>query len=173
MSVKKIVVAICITGLTCAMMGCGAKKNTTTAANDYSEKTAGVQTVSSFSGEVMSPEEENALLNTRVVHFAFDDSAISSADHRVLNVHARFMLDNPNVALTIKGHTDERGSRAYNVALGERRGASVARYLETKGVPCTRITVVSYGKEQPINLQSNELAWAENRRAELDYEHVG
>lgn len=173
MSVKKLAAAILVCGVTSVMLGCGGNKNARTASNEYTDNSTGVQSVASFNGEVLSPEQEMALLNQKVVHFAYDDSTISSADERVLNVHAKYMLDHPNIALTVKGHTDERGSREYNIALGERRANSVARYLETKGVPNNRISSVSYGKEQPINLETTEAAWAQNRRAELDYNDVG
>ncbi len=173
MSVKKLAAVILIGGLTSVMLGCGGNKHAKTASNDYSDNSSGVQSMASFDGEVMSPEQEMALLNQKVIHFAYDDSAISSADERVLNVHAKYMLDHPNLALTVKGHTDERGSREYNIALGERRANAVSRYLQTKGVPSTRLSSVSYGKEQPVNLESNEAAWAQNRRAELDYNDVG
>lgn len=173
MSVKKLATAILVCGVTSMMLGCGGSKHTKTASNEYSDTSSGVESMASFSGDVLNPEQEMALLNQRVVHFAYDDSSLSSADERVLNVHSKYMLEHPNVAVTIKGHTDERGSREYNVALGERRAKSVERYMETKGVPSNRISVVSYGKEQPVNLESNEVAWAQNRRAELDYSDVG
>ena len=91
---------------------------------------------------------------------------------RLLNVHAKYLLEHPNLKLRISGHTDERGSREYNIALGERRGNAVARYLESKGVSASKLYVVSYGKEQPVDLGSNEQAWAQNRRAALEYEEV-
>lgn len=171
MSFKKLTVAILVGVVTCSMLGCSIRpqKNTQTASSDFTDSSEGIQNVASFSGEVMSPEQESALLNQTVVHFAYDDSNLSSSDERVLNVHAKHMLENPNLAMKIKGHTDERGSREYNIALGERRANSVGRYLETKGVPSNRISTVSYGKEQPVNLESNDAAWAQNRRAELEY----
>lgn len=173
MNLNKLATAVIVSGLTCALIGCGASKKSHTASNEYTDSSAGVQSVASFSGEVLSPEQEMNLLNQKVIHFAYDDSNLTSADERVLNVHAKYMLEHPNLALRVKGHTDERGSREYNIALGERRANSVGRFLETKGVPANRISKVSYGKEQPINLESNEAAWAQNRRAELVYEDVG
>ncbi len=168
MSIKKLAAVLLVSGVTCVMIGCGGSKHQKTACNDVDNCT-GVQSVAAFDGEVLSPEQETNLVSQRVLHFAYDDSSLSSANERVLTAHAQYMLDHPSMALTIKGHTDERGSRDYNVALGERRANSVGRFLETKGVPSNRLTMVSYGKEQPVNLESNEAAWAENRRAELDY----
>ncbi len=173
MLVKKLATAVVICGVTSMMLGCGGSKSTRTARNEYSDNASGIESVASFSGDILNPEQELALLNQRVVHFAYDDSRLTPTDERVLGVHSKYMLENPNLAITIKGHTDERGSREYNVALGERRAKSVERFMEAKGVPGNRISVVSYGKEQPISLESNEAAWAQNRRAELDYYDLG
>jgi peptidoglycan-associated lipoprotein len=175
MSFKKIATAFVISGMAIGLVGCGGSGSTSNkmASNDYSDSSASIQPVSSFSGEVLSPEQELALLNQKIVYFAYDDSNINSQDQRVLSVHAKYMLEHPNIALRIKGHTDERGSRDYNIALGERRSISVERYLETKGVPANRLVTISYGKEQPMNPESNEAAWAQNRRAELEYEDIG
>lgn len=173
MSLNKITTAVIVGGITLSMIGCGGKNNMKSASNEYTDSSAGVQQVASFDGEILSQEQELALLNQKVVHFAYDDSNISSKDMHVLSVHAKYMLEHPNLALRIKGYTDERGSREYNIALGEKRAISVERFLETKGVPANRLSTVSYGKEQPVNLESNEAAWAENRRAELEYEDIG
>lgn len=171
MKIKKITTLLVICGLTCSMLGCGAgSKKQQTASNDYADSSNSVAPIVSFNDGILGSEQEVNLLNQKVVHFSYDDSNLSSSAERVLNVHAKYMLDHPKVALKIKGHTDERGSREYNIALGERRALSVGRYLETKGVPSNRISTVSYGKEQPVNLESNEVAWAQNRRAELEYE---
>lgn len=159
--------------ITLMLLGCNSKQNNRTASNEYTDSSSvGMPAVSSFACDVLSPEQELALLNQKVVHFSYDDANLSAEDERILGVHAKYMLDHPNLALNIKGHTDERGSREYNIALGERRSKSVARFLETKGVPSNRMATVSYGKEQPINLENNESAWAQNRRAELDYNDV-
>src|SRR5581483_9111860 len=142
MSFKKLSAVILVGVVTCSMLGCSIRpqKNTQTASNEYTDSSAGIQNVASFSGEVLSPEQESALLSQKVVHFAYDDSNLSATDERVLNVHAKYMLEHPNLAMKIKGHTDERGSREYNIALGERRANSVGRYLETKGVPSNRLS---------------------------------
>jgi peptidoglycan-associated lipoprotein len=113
------------------------------------------------------------LLNQKVVHFAYDDSEISQSDKRVLQVHAKYLLEHPDLQLRVSGHTDSRGSREYNVALGERRAQSVEKFMQVKGVPGQRMVLVSYGKEQPVAQGNDEAAWAQNRRAELDYEDRG
>ena len=171
MSLKRIATATVIASVALGVVGCGAKKNRT-ASNEFTNSTS-VNTASNVYGEVLTPEQELALLNQKTVHFAYDDSRLNPADERVLSVHAKYMLDHQNISMRIKGHTDERGSREYNIVLGEHRAQSVERFLKTKGVPANRLSVVSYGKEQPINLESNEVAWQENRRAELEYEEIG
>lgn len=170
MSFKKLATAVIVSGVAFGLVGCSATKNRT-ASNEFTDSN-GVNTANNFYGEILSPEQELALLNQKTIHFAYDDSKLTSQDERVLNVHAKYMLDHQNISLRIKGHTDERGSREYNIALGQRRAEAVGRFLETKGVPSNRISEVSYGKEQPINLESNDAAWAENRRAELEYGEI-
>lgn len=171
MSFKKFATATLVVGLAFGLVGCGAKNNRT-ASNEFTNST-GVNTANNVYGEILTPEQELALLNQKVIHFPYDDSRLTQTDERVLNVHAKYMLDHPNISLRINGHTDERGGREYNIALGERRAQSVERFLETKGVPANRLAAISFGKEQPISLESNEAAWAQNRRAELEYEEIG
>ena len=87
-----------------------------------------------------------------------------------MNAQADYLKDHPNARVLIAGHTDERGSREYNIALGERRANTVAEVMRMSGVNSSQVRVVSYGKERPINLSSDEEARAQNRRAELTYE---
>lgn len=172
MSVKNIAVLSVICGVALGLAGCGNNKKSM-AENTYSDSSEGIRTASSFSGEDLSPEEELALLNQKVVHFAYDDAEISQSDKRVLQVHAKYLLEHPDLQLRVSGHTDERGSREYNVALGERRAQSVEKFMQVKGVPGQRMVLVSYGKEQPVAQGHDESSWSQNRRAELDYEDRG
>lgn len=103
------------------------------------------------------------------IYFAFDSSDINSQGQAVLNQQAQFLQSYPEAKVLIAGHTDERGSREYNMALGERRARSAQSYLESQGVPAGRSEIVSYGEEQPADPSSGEGAWAKNRRAELSY----
>ncbi len=172
MSIKKILLLSAVFATAAGMIGCGGSSagSQRYSENTYTDTSDGIRTVNSFYGEDISPEEELALLNQRIVHFAYDDSELTSEDKRVLGVHAKYMQDHPDLLLRISGHTDERGSREYNIALGERRAKSVERFMQVKGVPGQRMALVSYGKEQPLELGHSETSWAENRRAELDYE---
>ena len=113
-----------------------------------------------------------AFLAKRVVHFDYDSSDLSNEDYQTLQAHAQFLMANANSRLALTGHTDERGTREYNMALGERRAKAVQSYLVTNGVNAGQLEAVSYGKEMPINAGHNEAAWKENRRVELNYEAV-
>ncbi|MDR1695006.1 MAG: peptidoglycan-associated lipoprotein Pal [Lactobacillaceae bacterium] len=99
------------------------------------------------------------------VFFAYDSSAISSDAADSLKAQAKWLNNNKNVSIVVQGHADERGTREYNLALGERRANAAKQYLISRGVAADRISTISYGKEKPEVLGSNEAAWAQNRRA--------
>ncbi|MAR57081.1 MAG: peptidoglycan-associated lipoprotein [Rickettsiales bacterium] len=99
------------------------------------------------------------------VFFAYDSSVLSSAAQSTLQRQSSWLNEYPNVNVAIEGHADERGTREYNLALGERRANAARNYLESLGVNPSRMRVVSYGKERPAVLGSDEQAWAQNRRA--------
>ena len=99
------------------------------------------------------------------IHFAFDRYDIDDEARSILTRQARWLQDNGNVNAMIEGHTDERGTREYNLALGERRANAAKNFLVAQGVATGRLTTVSYGKERPAAEGSNEAAWAQNRRA--------
>ena len=113
-----------------------------------------------------------AFLAKRVVHFNYDSSDLSNEDYQTLQGHAQYLVANANSKVALTGHTDERGTREYNMALGERRAKAVESFLITNGVAATQLEAVSYGKEMPINAGHDENAWKENRRVELNYEAV-
>lgn len=99
------------------------------------------------------------------VFFAFDSAALDEAARAVLDRQAEWLLRYPHVTVTVEGHTDERGTREYNLALGERRAQAVKDYLAARGVSPDRILTISYGEERPVDPGHNEAAWALNRRA--------
>jgi peptidoglycan-associated lipoprotein len=99
------------------------------------------------------------------IYFDTDMFNIDAEDQAALAQQAAYLRQYPNIRATIEGHCDERGTREYNLALGERRANAAKNYLASLGVPAERITTVSYGKERPVALGSNEQAWARNRRA--------
>ncbi len=100
-------------------------------------------------------------------HILFDTDGydVDAEDQATLRSQAQWLLRYPNKQITLEGHCDERGSREYNIALGERRANAAKNYLVTLGVNVSRISVISYGKERPVALGSDEAAWAQNRRA--------
>ena len=99
------------------------------------------------------------------VFFATNKSSLTTASRATLRKQATFLRKNKNLNVTIEGHADERGTREYNLALGERRANAAKDYLMTYGISSDRITVLSYGKERPVDSGSNPLAWSKNRRS--------
>lgn len=99
------------------------------------------------------------------VYFGFDEYGLTSDDHVILERQAALLMRSPSLGVRIEGHTDERGTREYNLALGDRRSNSVKDYLVALGVDPSRIATVSYGEERPAVLGSDERAWTQNRRA--------
>jgi len=138
--------------------------------------TSGLGTDSSISaqgGSTLGVTDANRpFLGKRVVHFDYDSSDVSNEDYQTLQAHAQYLSANANSKVALVGHTDERGTREYNMALGERRAKAVESFLTSYGVRADQLEAVSYGKEQPVNAGHNEAAWSENRRVEINYEAV-
>ena len=103
-----------------------------------------------------------------MINFDYDQAVVRPADQATLDRKAAILVANPNVKLRISGHADERGSDEYNLALANRRAAAAKRYLENKGVDGSRLDVISYGEERPLNPGSDENAYAQNRRDEFE-----
>jgi len=110
------------------------------------------------------PKEYMANDNLKPIHFAFDKADIRPADAKVLDASAKWLAANPNQLLLIEGHCDERGTDAYNLALGDRRAKAAMNYLVAQGVASDRITIVSFGEERPLCKDHNEGCWSQNRR---------
>ncbi len=106
---------------------------------------------------------ENLFLNEHV-YFDFDDAALDYQAQSVLKKKAMWLRSNPDANAVIEGHCDDRGTNAYNLALGERRAESVKVFLVNLGISSARLTTISYGEEKPVDLGQNEAAWAKNRR---------
>lgn len=116
-----------------------------------------------------SLDDPSSPLSRRVIYFEYDSAEISAGDQELLVQHAGYLVANPAQQLTLEGHTDERGSREYNIALGDRRAQSVQRVMELNGVLPEQVTVVSYGEEKPAADGHGEAVWRLNRRVELVY----
>ena len=113
---------------------------------------------------------EEAVIGFDTVYFDYDKASLREAALPVLKHLAQWMQEHPEVRLRIAGHADERGTREYNLALGERRATAVRSYLAASGVAGERLDTVSYGKERPAVVGSNEASWAKNRRAVAEVE---
>jgi peptidoglycan-associated lipoprotein len=144
------------------------------AANDPNAGNAqstGVATVDATpnSGAQGALGPDSALGSQRIIYFAFDSSEISNEYVDVLAAHGRFLSSNATVRVRLEGHTDERGSREYNIGLAERRAQTVRRALALQGVQETQISTVSYGEERPAASGSDDNAYSRNRRVEIVY----
>jgi peptidoglycan-associated lipoprotein len=117
-------------------------------------------------GMVKLPPE---LVDRRVIFFPYDSDTLGAAELELVAAHARFMSGQPGVRLRLEGHTDERGTREYNIGLGERRAQAVRRAFGLQGIADPRLATVSYGEEQPAVMGSDDAALARNRRVELVY----
>ena len=127
------------------------------------QKKAGMMT-----GDVYTGTDTVKFLTSGVkdrVFFATNKSKLTTASRDTLRKQATWMRKNKSVTITVEGHADERGTREYNLALGERRANAAKDYLMTYGVSGKRISVISYGKERPVNPANSPLAWSQNRRA--------
>ena len=119
-------------------------------------------------GDVYTGKETVEYLASGVpdrVFFATNKSSLTTAARETLRKQATYLRKNKNLNVTIEGHADERGTREYNLALGERRANAAKDYLMTYGISSDRISVLSYGKERPVDSGSNPLAWSKNRRS--------
>ncbi|MDP2902651.1 MAG: peptidoglycan-associated lipoprotein Pal [Methylovulum sp.] len=119
----------------------------------------------------LGPEfsDPNNPLSKRTIYFMLDSSQVQQDFVPVIAAHAQYLLANPSQHITLEGHGDERGSREYNIALGEQRAKSVANMMKIQGVSEGQLGVVSYGEEKPAAFGSDESAWEQNRRVEIDY----
>jgi peptidoglycan-associated lipoprotein len=117
--------------------------------------------------EVAGPQA--GLLAKRIVYFDFDSSEIKGEGTDIVAAHAKYLAAHPGTRVRLEGHTDERGSREYNIGLGERRAQSVRRALLLQGAADAQISTVSYGEERPAVAGHDETAWAKNRRVEILY----
>jgi len=114
-------------------------------------------------------DNPDSLLSRRIVYFDFDKSDIHPEDRPVIEAHARYLSEHPNAVVVLEGHTDERGTREYNIGLGQRRATAVRRLLSLLGASDGQLRTVSFGEERPVALGHDEAAWQQNRRVEFNY----
>jgi peptidoglycan-associated lipoprotein len=113
--------------------------------------------------------DTDACLRQRVVYFDLDQDALKPEFQAIVGCHAKYLRDRPSSRMNLEGNADERGSREYNLGLGERRGNAVSSALQAQGGSGSQVSVVSYGEERPVCTDSNEDCWARNRRVEIVY----
>ena len=120
----------------------------------------------------LGPEfnDPNNPLSKRTIYFMLDSSEVMPDFVPVIAAHAQYLIANPAQRIILEGNADERGSREYNIALGEQRSKSVANMMKVQGVSASQLEIVSYGEEKPAAFGSDESAWEKNRRVELDYQ---
>ncbi|MDH5179734.1 MAG: peptidoglycan-associated lipoprotein Pal [Gammaproteobacteria bacterium] len=168
---RRLVNLLIIFGLIFALTGCGSttKKDdegTSVAATEGGAegeiKLDGESTEGGATGEVSIPEK-------RVIYFEFDSSNIQSDFQEVITAHAAYLAAHPDTTIVLEGHADERGTREYNIALGERRARAVQQLLTLQGVVEKQIQVISFGEERPVAMGHDESAWSLNRRVEILY----
>lgn len=128
---------------------------------------SGAQAGAAFSGHEL--DNPASLLSKRVIYFDYDSSSIREEDRQVIAAHAGYMAANTGAVAVLEGHADERGSREYNIALGEQRAKAVRQLLLFQGAAARQLETVSYGEERPVAQAHDEASWQQNRRVEIVY----
>jgi peptidoglycan-associated lipoprotein len=176
MSVTNIKQLFLVGFLGLALVGCSSTPKTEEGVDDSKQVAteqvnADIEAAKRAAAEKAAAElaELKAKIEGKVVYFDFDRSEIKSEFYETIKANADYMALETGATVTIKGHCDERGTREYNLALGERRGNAVKNALIAEGVSPSRINVISYGEDSPVAEGHNEAAWAKNRRAEFSY----
>ncbi|MBA3928819.1 peptidoglycan-associated lipoprotein [Pseudoxanthomonas japonensis] len=152
------------------LAGCKTKSTKPEAPTDTATTTPTTPTTPTTSG-VYGPNDldTDACLRQRVVYFDLDQDSLKPEFQAIMGCHAKYLRDRPSSRITLEGHADERGSREYNLGLGERRGNAVNSALQASGGSASQLTVVSYGEERPVATGSDEASWSQNRRVEIVY----
>jgi peptidoglycan-associated lipoprotein len=168
------IIVVTLMALSLSLAGCASKrpKPAPAAPNAATTGAAGAganDANASGNAENEAAGPQGGLLATRVVYFDFDSSEIKGAGVALVAAHARYLAANPGTRVRLEGHTDERGSREYNIGLGERRAQAVRRALMLQGALDGQLSTVSYGEERPAAPGHDEEAWAKNRRVEIVY----
>ena len=152
--------------LLCAVLGLGACSNALSV--DDSASGNGFTADGTFAPgspeDPTSPAYFNQVVGDRVL-FAVDESALTAQGQATLDAQANWLLANPDFTAVIEGHADEQGTREYNIALGARRATAVQEYLVARGIPANRLRTVSFGKERPVEICSDEACYSQNRRS--------
>lgn len=161
-----VALAVCL-----ALVACTKKVKPDENSNNNSGADNGAQTNPMADDGMYGPEDldTDACLRQRVVYFDFDQDNLKPEFQAIIACHAKYLRDRPSSRMTLEGHADERGTREYNLGLGERRGNAVSAAVQGSGGSGSQMTVTSLGEERPTCLDSNEDCWAKNRRVEISY----
>ena len=144
----------------------------TTDAASTDAASSGISSEDTTAGEIIAISEDSTELDAlgqRVIYFDFDSSHLTPEAQRVVEAHAQYLAGNPGMAVVLEGHADERGTREYNLALGEHRANTVNEMFQGLGVAPDAIRTISYGEERPVSMGQDESAWSLNRRVEILY----
>ena len=171
---KSLVLLAVVLAASLAVSGCGSKKPKADANAGANTSQPGVDTSGARPPQASdegadAPGPLEGMLAKRTIYFDFDSSEIKGDGTDIVAAHAKYLAKNGPMKIRLEGHTDERGSREYNIGLGERRAQAVRRALLLQGAAEGQISTVSYGEERPAAAGSDDAAWAKNRRVEIVY----
>ena len=159
------------------LAGCGSKDEDTSAlapprpAAQVAEAQYDYEDAEVIGGRLSVPDEDgDARTLAGVFYFDYDEAIVRREGHAELRHHARALAENSRFRLRLEGHADERGTREYNLALGERRANAVSAFLRDQGASAAQLDVISFGEEKPVDRRHTEAAWARNRRVQLVYD---
>jgi peptidoglycan-associated lipoprotein len=130
-------------------------------------QTAGASQGGAWGGSPL--DDPQSPLSNKTIYFDYDSSEIHPDYRQIVISHGEYLAANPSMSVTVEGHCDERGSREYNIGLGERRADAVKRLLLAQGAATSQVVTISYGEERPLAFGADEASWAQNRRAQLVY----
>jgi peptidoglycan-associated lipoprotein len=178
-SMRRVIVVLLLAAA-CALSACASKPSKPAGSDEAGMAGAGAEGAGASNSNAGGggPDDEAAgpqagLLAKRTVYFDFDSSEIKGEGTDIVAAHAKYLAASPGTRVRLEGHTDERGSREYNIGLGERRAQAVRRALLLQGASDAQISTVSYGEERPAVAGHDEAAWAKNRRVEIVYLAAG
>lgn len=161
------------TAIAMALVGCTktVKEQQSSTGNDGSNNTSGATTSGIASTGKYSPSDldTDACLRQRVVYFDFNEDTLKPEFQATIACHAKYLRDRSEARMNLEGNADERGTREYNLGLGERRGNAISSAIQGGGGSAAQISVISYGEERPTCTDSTEECWAKNRRVEIVY----
>lgn len=164
---KKNVLACAALAVVAALAGCSGDEATKANANPTPVNNGGIDTNAGTGYGNTGTQNAGPDLSAHSVYFDFDKSDIKPEGQAVITSWAGYLSAHPTSKVRLEGNTDERGTREYNIGLGERRANAVAQALEARGVSASQLTTVSYGKERPVALGHDEASWGQNRRVDL------